>query len=130
MLQRPPDAREEISTGGAHTLSKTHSSESCRRWRWRRGGVGLCCVRCLQEIFGGRRPRRDKTSSACVAVGTRCNYNTGRQTVAVSVKRGEITRLCGEWVVVLRGRGAGLMGGCRIFYFSIALFWSGGMVNG
>lgn len=24
--QRPADAREEISTGGAHTLSKTHSS--------------------------------------------------------------------------------------------------------
>jgi len=26
VLQRPADAREEISTGGAHTLSKTHSS--------------------------------------------------------------------------------------------------------
>jgi len=87
---------------------RTHFRKRIRRPWWqrrrrRRGGVGHCRVRCLQEIFGGRRPRRDKTSSACVAVGTRCNYNnTGRRTVAVSVERGEITQLCDGWVVVER----------------------------
>jgi len=33
-------------------------------------------------------------------------YNTGRRTVAVSVERGKITRLCGGWVVV-EGSGVG-----------------------